>query len=218
MTPENLKFNEVIRDTDSPEKKGGEGGYGVEIVKSPGNTELVNDLQQLESALSHDTPVSAEQILEVEKSLDSMKVVVGGDEMTIGEMRQIPDLEKNAKIWEEIKAGDFSHHENLTYLTSQIAHQLSGLERTLYLHGLTTISDTAAEHLSRLQGRLYLDGLASVSDTAAKHLSHHRSDLFLHGLTSISDTAAEHLSHHQDYLSLSGAVRQKVSSFKKPQS
>ncbi len=218
MTPENLKINEVINDTDSPEKEKGDGSFGVEIVKAQDSSGVVENLKQFESALLHDQPVRIEQVLNLEKSLDSMKVVVGGEEMTIGGMRQIPDLEKNAKIWEEIEAGDFSHHENLTHLTPQIAHQLSGHQGYLSLSSLTTISDTTAEHLSHYQGILYLNSLTAISDTAAEHLSHHQGSLYLYGLATISDIAAEHLSRHQGTLSLFSAVRQKVDSFKKPKS
>ncbi len=230
MTSENLKFNEVIQDTDSPEKKESEGGYGVEIVKGQDNSVVVESLQQLESAISHDEPVTVMQILDTEKSLDSMKVVVGGEEMTIGEMRQIPDLEKNAKIWEEIEGGDFSSHIGLTYVTphvadlflskfkgninlgslgvmsDDVAERLSRYQGYLSLGGLRSISEVAAEYLSKHQGKLYLAGLSSMSDTAVRYLSKHEGDLFLNGLTSMSDAAAKYLSEHKGVLGLYGLV------------
>lgn len=209
-SPENLKLNEVVKDTTSPEKKS-DGGYCIEVVKSPENTGIVEQIQQLESALSHDKSVTVNQVLGTEDALDSMKVVVSGEEMTIAELRQVPDLEKNMKIWQEIEAGYFENIEQLTYITVHIAGLLSKIEKRedggdafLKLKGLISISDSVAEQLAKHKGDLNLNGLTSISDTVAEHLSKHQGQLDLDGLTYISDTVAEHLSKHQNLLCLDG--------------
>ncbi len=196
MTSENLKINEVVRDTDSPEKKESEGGYGVEIVKGQDNSVVVESLQQLESVLSHDQPVTIGKILEAEKALESIKVNFCGEDMTIEKMQKV--VEENKEIWEEVKNENYKHITELTYITNEIAECLLGNTDWLLLHKLTFLSDKQAEILSKYRGEyVSLPELASLSDMAIRHLStlEGEKELIL-GLTSLTDDASEYLSKY----------------------
>lgn len=190
MTTENLKINEVIKDTDYPEKAS-EGGFGAEIVKNQNNTNLIQNLQRIESALSHDTPLTTDQILGVEKNLDSMKVLVEGEEMTVEELRY------NMPMWSEIEDGRFEQSWKLTQLTPHYAELLSKYEDGIVLESMTRLSYRVAEQLAKhKRWVLSLELLKSASDDVVKVLAKHQGPLHL-GLTSISDVAAEYLSQHE---------------------
>jgi hypothetical protein len=100
--------------------------------------------------------------------------------MSIDELKNIPDMKKNVKIWNEVQNGDLENIDEMTYLPVSIAEKLSKYNGNLWLTNLTSITDAAAEHLSRHKGVLGLDKVVLISEKAAEYLAKKEEDeLFL---------------------------------------
>ena len=198
----NENIQEAIGDTTKKSEK--KSGAGLEISPSPELKKLSESIGTVKDLVDHNKPVELSQLQQIEEAVKKLTVDIGGEEMTLEELEKIPDLEKNMKIWEEIKQGNFLNQTKLTYITPEIAEILSHLQDRLVLVKLTSLSEKTAEHLSRHQGALILMGLTSLPDKVAEHLSHHKGDLDLRGLKFLSNQLAEYLSHHQGKLGLQG--------------
>jgi hypothetical protein len=176
----------------------------VEIIKSKELKELANGIDKIKDEIDHDQPVTTEQIEQIKKTISQLTVNIGGEEFPLDEIKNIPDLKANAKIWQEIKNGNLENTNKLTFLSVETAEHLAEHKGILDLSGLISITDQTAKHLAEHEGYLGLNGLKSITDQAAEHLAGHEGDLWLSGLTSITDQTAEHLSKHEGYLGLDG--------------
>jgi len=155
---------------------------------------LAKELSSLSNLISHDQPIK-------EGDIKDLTLAVKG--MEVEEIEQIPDLKENTKIYQEIRAGNFEHVKDLSFLTDDIAELLSkrptnSLEGAeLDLNGLKTLSDEAARHLGSTDSELYsikLSGLSTLSDEAAKNLGKtKRYSIELNSLTHLSDVASSYL-------------------------
>jgi hypothetical protein len=198
------KINEIIQKDETESSKERNTGEGFEISKTSELEKFTKDISKINEAISHDQKINLSDVENIEKTIGLIKVNIGGEEMTIAEAKKIPDLKENIKIWNEIRAGNFTNTVKLNFITPEIAKYLSKHKGIIWLDGLTAISDTAAEYLSKHRGMISLDSLTSLSDKAAEHLSKHKDYIALNSLTTISNTVAEHLSKHNENISLGG--------------
>lgn len=187
------------------------------------------ELGILDNLVNNDKPISPEDTRYLEDAISTMKVNVEGEEVSVQEFEQMPDMKTNVKIWQEIRQGNFVNLGNLTYLPYNIAvllkdyngpfrldnvkkisdksiEFLSELKGLISLDGLEFLTDNAAKYLGRHEGILYLDRLVSLSPVQAKYLSGHEGDLILDRLTTISDEAAEYLKYFKHSLHINGVV------------
>lgn len=172
------------RDTDV--ENGLEKKPGFELPQAQAEN-LAKELSSVANLVSHDQPVKKEDMKNLDLAVQGMK---------IEEIEQIPDLEKNTKIWQEIKGGNFENTPKLTYITYEIAQFLAANAYHIILNSITSITDEVAEALSHAKSRIELMRLASLSDIAAEHLSYVKGELYL-GMASLSDSVAERLSKYR---------------------
>ena len=180
---------------------------GFELPKAQAEN-LARELSSVANLVSHDQPVKEKDIENLDSAIQGMKVE---------EIEKIPDLKKNAKIYQEINDGNFENTYKLTYITDEIAEiigtqkniNLSHLKQltdrqaelickdisSINLAGLTTLTDNVAEYLGKTRSRVELFHLATISDKAAESRSKVGGSLYL-GITTLSDNAAEYLSKH----------------------
>jgi len=195
---ENPNQHKEISESEPAEKK-----PTLEITKSPELEDLRKELQAFADLLDHNRPISSEDVEKVDYAMEHINVDVGGNTgLSIEHTKTLYGIRENAKIWQEIKKGDFSNLGQLDYITDEVAEILSGYEGSLDLKGLFTISDKAAEYLGNYDGWLDLSGLTNLRDKAAECLSRHTGRLDLDGLPVLSDYAAEQLSGHKGGISL----------------
>jgi len=186
------KSNEnLIKDTTKKPEK--ESGAELEISPSPELKKLAESISTVQNVIDHNQPIELKQLQQIEEAMKKITVNIGGEEMTVEELEKIPDLKRNAKIWEKIKAGNFNIHSWLTYITPEVAEYLFRHKGNLELSGLTSLSDQAAKFFSGHEGNITLNGLSTISDKVAEYLSNNKGSLGLRGLTHLSDQAAEHL-------------------------
>ncbi|MFA6338783.1 MAG: hypothetical protein WCW87_01870 [Candidatus Paceibacterota bacterium] len=88
------------------------------------------------------------------------------------ELENTSDVEKNNKIWEEIKRKNFSRVDELTLISDEIIEILlkQPKENGIFLSNLKSITDRQAERLSKYEGSVYLENL-DVTDQQAEFLS-----------------------------------------------
>ncbi len=184
----------VSQDISTPEIKSSESG--LEIAQNTQLESAVSKANEIAESIQQDKPVTAEQVLELEKDLGNLKVNIGGEEMTMAEARKIPDLKMNMRIWEEIKTGKYDRMSEITHVSSEIVKILIKSER-IFLPQAHSFSKSAIELLGTVKNRpLFLDGLREISDYEAECLGNHVGTLFLRNVITLSDSQAEHLSHH----------------------
>lgn len=196
---ENHNQHKEISEAEPSEKK-----PTLEIAKNPELDNLQKELQAFADLLDHNRPISSDDVERVDYAMKHVDVDVGGNTgLSIEYAKTLYGIRENAKIWQEIKKGDFSNIGQLDYITDEVAEILSGYQGSLDLKGLFTLSDKAAEYLGNYDGRLDLSGLTVLSDKASECLSRHTGGrLDLDGLPALSDYAAEQLSRHKGELSL----------------
>ncbi len=203
----------VSQDISTPEKRSSESG--LEIAKTPALKNVVSRANELAEAIQQDRPVTAEQVLDLEKELGNLKVMVGGEEMTVEEARQIPDLKMNMEIWEEIESGNLNRVEELTYITTHIAKSLrEKLNRVgknaLELWNIRSIEEKTLISLSQYEHSLFLDGLKNITDRQAEILSKHQgtstNDVLTIGVKTLPTKQAMYLSKHNGDLLLEELV------------
>jgi len=203
---------------------------GPEMVEGEELNKVATDISEIKNKIDHDQPITEKNILELKENINNLTIDIGGEKVSIKEIRNREDLKRNLEIFKEIKTGNFKNHEELTFITSKVAESLSKHEGNLYLddltslstkaaeslnghnyllslNGLTSLSDNVAESLIKHEGgSLYLNGLTALSDNVAENLSKYEGYLHFDGLTALSDNVAESLSKHKGYLSLNGLI------------
>mgnify|MGYP001594860790 CR=1 FL=1 len=187
---------------------------GLVISQTPALKEVSKALTTLKKNIDHDTPITKKHLKHLEGALRALTVDVGGEQMTIEEIKNNPDLKENILLWQEIAAGNFENHNKITFLTPRVAHLLSAYEGNLYLDGITTLSDTAAQALAKHQGILFLDGITTLTDTVAQALATHKGNLSLDGITTLTDTVAQALAQHQGIIHCKRKIKDHINRFR----
>ena len=175
----------------------------VEVTPSLGSERMIEKLGVLDNAINHDEVLTSEDMMALDNVLENkdIKVLVGGQEFTIGELEKV--AEENKEIWDEICSGNFRNFEKLTFVTPEIATYLVEKKTDLCFRNLTILSAPVAEILSKIEDKKNLSfKVTKISDEVAEHLSKHVGTLFLSEVTELSDKAAELLSHHDGTISL----------------
>ncbi len=205
----------VSQDISNSEKNSRE--PGLELAKTPELEKAVNRANELAEAIQQDQPVTAEAVLDLERELGNLKVIVGGEEMTIEEARQIPDLKRNMEIWEEIRERNLDNFFNMTYLATDIARLLVFKQRgaVLDLKSLKRISNNVADILEEHRGSLFLEGIEELSDNAAESLSKHKGKVVLSGLKPMSDRSASYFINFPFDLNVSQEIKEQISRLKR---
>jgi len=193
--PENL----MHETKDSPET---EARFGFEMESFQAQ-QIAKELSTFADCINHDKAIDDEDLLDLDIAVRGVIINIGGENMSIEEAENIPDLKVNAKIWEEIKKGSIKNTKYMRFITEEVAIYLGQYKEYLHLEGLDSLPDTAAKHLSNHEGYLDLSGLTDITDKATKYLSSHRGKLDLSGLTSITDETAKYLGKLEGHLNLS---------------
>jgi len=222
MTPEQ-PINEELADVVNPSEKE---ESGFKIANTPESESIINKSNELAERIQRNEPIKVGHVLELEKALSRIKIDIGGDMMTVEEIKKNPNIQEQIKkpnfkeqldLNKKVATGIPIYIEDLEFLTKAAAESLSQHEGELFLTGLTFLSDAAAKSLSMHQGGLYLNGLTLLSDEAIKYLSRYQGRLDLSGLSFLSDDAAESLSRHKkdlwlnDLASLSDKAAESLS-------
>ncbi|MFA6295998.1 MAG: hypothetical protein WC663_01475 [Patescibacteria group bacterium] len=151
---------------DIQQTKETESETGLEIVKTPESEQFVEHANEIHEAMQADGKITAGQVADLRKDLEGLKYDFYGEQLSIAEIRQIPDLQHNLKIWQEISNGKFRNYKELTYLTPEIAQKIvypASIKRVghapiplidfpprdLYLNNLKTLSVESARILLR---------------------------------------------------------------------
>ncbi len=180
-------FKETKDPSESPKR------FPLTTVPGPETDAVVKGVGAVHGAILHDTTIMNHRITSLDQALTKLTINVEGVSLTVEEAAQFPVLKENARIWQEIMAGNYANHERLTYLPATVANHLARFDGRLDLYRLKSLSDIVAQHLAKHKGGLELSGLTYLSDTTAESLATHQGDLMLDGLSFLSDTAAEHL-------------------------
>jgi len=86
------KINEAhIEEAQSPESKD-TSGEGLEIVQTEELEQVAEGIGEIKEAIDHDEPVSAEQVLELKEAIGKLTIDVGGEQIPIGELKDMDDL------------------------------------------------------------------------------------------------------------------------------
>jgi len=112
---EENKENLIQETTKSAEKD-----KGFEMTAEQAR-QITSELSKLNDAISHDKPISIDDLENLSKVARGTKIDVGGMIMTVEEAEKIPDSEINAEIFREIRKGKFDRVRELTMITPIIA-------------------------------------------------------------------------------------------------
>ncbi|MFA6295997.1 MAG: hypothetical protein WC663_01470 [Patescibacteria group bacterium] len=191
---------------------------GLEIVETPASKQFVEHANEIHEAIEHDKKITYGQVADLRKDLEQFKFDVCGEQMTIAEIKQIPDFQHNYEIWKKIMSGELisrwsQNEEDLTYLLPKVAQVLveeynKKNEETFKIHdyGVEDLMDLKLSNIKRItpdtiknfkdfKANIFLDGLTEISDESMLELSKSSSYLIsLSSLTSLSDKQAEYLS------------------------
>ncbi len=207
-----------LKDTQEPSEKSSD---GLEIAQTPELESVVAKANQLAEAIQQDRNVTGEQVLDLEKDLGELKFDVCGEQMTLAEIKEIPDFKHNLVLWKKIMEGGIETSD-LTYIIPTVAQKYVDLLNTLFenrqpsgpqpenfvhidLNNVKKISTGTAKELRKFKGSILLNGLMKISDEATQELGQSASSsICLDGLASISDSQAQHLSHFKGPLWLRG--------------
>ncbi|MFH1287812.1 MAG: hypothetical protein ABII25_03845 [bacterium] len=143
-----------FRFEDIKSSEAGKFAEGFEIEKTAELESVVEGISGIKEAVDHDNPVTLEQVKKIEEAMDESMVDVGGEKIPIGELKDIPDLEENVKIWKEIREGNFENVGKISFLISEIArdvckHEQESNDPILILNKLTKLSEGSAKALSK---------------------------------------------------------------------
>ncbi|MFA6295996.1 MAG: hypothetical protein WC663_01465 [Patescibacteria group bacterium] len=191
---------------------------GLEIVKTPESEQFVEHVNEIHEAVQRDRKVTYGQVADLRKDLEGFKLDVCGEQMTLAEIREIPDFGYNYEIWKSIMEGNIFLHNQVTGLIPNVTRKLVDENnkknekisnqddwKALYFDSLKKISPKIAKEFRSLKSGIYLSTFTELSDEVIFELSHSAS-LFisLSHLVSLSDQQAEYLSQFQGRLNLNG--------------
>ena len=199
--PEQPQENLINEATKSNEKS----REGFEMTAEQAG-QITAELSKLNDVITHDKPISIDDLENLSKVASGTKIDVGGEMMTV------EDVENNLEIWKQIKKEDILHFPDtnkLTAITAEVVDVLTKLSEKwgrseIKLNGLTFLSETVALHLGKYQGKVHLNGLTTISDSVANYLSGNTVRIDLDGLKTISEQALEYLVRSKADVSLYG--------------
>ncbi|MFA6296174.1 MAG: hypothetical protein WC663_02385 [Patescibacteria group bacterium] len=228
-------MQENLADIKEPQQQKAE---GLEIAKTPESERVIESANNLAGKIERDEKVTAGEVYDLRETLGQMKFDFYGNNLTIKEIRQDPNIQKNIGIWQEIESGNWRNREKLTMLPPKIArafknvpgddvylNNLSSLQpesvkaikdwekvRFLHLDGISNISKDVATALAAWHGEnLHLRGLTTISQEEAKALKDWSGTrLYLSGLISISDEAAEELKKFSGFIDCPDEIQKQI--------
>ncbi len=175
-----IEENIIHEATNSPEKS--QGGFEMTTEQA---SQITAELSKLNEAILHDKPIFINDLEDLSKIARGTKIDVGGEIMTVEEAESIPDLKMNAKIWQEMKEGNFLNTDKLTKITPTVSKYLENIKGDLNLRGLTSAKGLVLPQT--IGGDLYLNGLTSAEGLVLPNSI--KKDLWLSRLTSTEGLA-----------------------------
>ncbi len=230
MKPEQ-PIHENLADIEEPAKT----EAGLEIARTSELEKIVERVNDLAGKIERDENVSAQEVLDLDSALNRMKIDFYGDQLTMDEIRQIPDRQQNTKLFQKIMSHEYLTVERmsffLTYLPVGLAKILSehgGIVEIdgkckLNLHSLKSLSFESAKELVRLrqnletgvENLLLLDGLTAIpADIAQLFEGVYHFNLSIQGLTELSDEAAKSLSKFEGKIYCPDKFKKQIAKFK----
>jgi hypothetical protein len=173
---ENPSIQEVLADTTGDEKAPALQGTPTSYTPEHAPT-ITSALSAVGESIATDS-VTGATLQTLESTLTDTPIDFGGLSMTLEEIEQIPNLERNKAIWAEMEEGNFAHEEELTFITPHVCllYQKYGRE-VMNLKKLTTAEGLSIPHSVT---HLYLDGLTTAEGlTIPESVTH----LLLNNLT-----------------------------------
>ncbi len=159
---ESHPLQEVLADTTGDEKAPDNKGLPSKFTAEHAPT-IASALSTVGEGITTDS-VTGATLQTLETKLTSVPIDFGGLSMTLEEIEQIPNLEKNQEIWAEMEEGNFDHQDELTFITPHVCslYQKYKLD-TMRLNSLTTAEGlTIPDSVTRL----YLNGLITPQGLA----------------------------------------------------
>lgn len=194
---------------------------GLEIAETPELEKVVDAANNLSEKIEKNENVTARDVLDLEEASGQIKIDFYGKKITLEEIRKIPNLKENKRLWDDIMSGNYHDGglDDLTFLPEKVAEAASKFEGTFTLsfYRLDSLSSEIAEALSKWKGQyLLLDGITSLSKKEAKALSNFEGKkISLMSLTSLSDEAAQELSNFNgDIVNCKREIKSKIDEFK----
>ncbi len=194
---------------------------GLELVKGEELDGVVEATSDLAGKMERDEKITGDDVLKLDEALGKVRVNVGGEMMTIDEVKNIPDLQENLKLFDEILRGSIVAEQHLTFITLKIASLLinneSRVSIDIYLETLEEISDEVVLLLSQSELNLFLDKIRYLSDKALQYLLDRKEGLVsLRGLRDLSDHSIELLRNYsKNNIIVSRLIKEKMLENKK---
>lgn len=177
---EKSKENLIEDTTDSSEKK----GRGFEVLENEAN-KIATEFSTLDDKVVHDKPIKEGDLEKVESVVTNLKIKLGTEILTIDEVDNIVDIDRDIKIWEDVRGNKYNSRElyqvlqNLTYIPATLAKFISEIpwkidgkpvDTRLYLTFpmVEHISDETMGYLCKTADYLILDGLETLNESTAK--------------------------------------------------
>ncbi|MSR86631.1 hypothetical protein EXS70_00440 [Candidatus Peribacteria bacterium] len=180
----------------------------LEIESSTSAQSLLKPPEDIEAKIQHNHPVLGKDIHHFREELENTMVVVGGEKVSLPELKTNPEHKENIRIWKAVLSDeDTMEIEKMTLITEPVAEKIVHLNRGhfVYLVGLRKLTPETARILARSPKQLRLNELQSITPEVAKELARHAGDaLWLCRLKDLSEDAAKELSKHRGYLNVAG--------------
>lgn len=151
---------------------------GLELVKGEELDNVAKAIDDLSGKIEGDKKVTGDDVLKLDEALGKVKVDFYGDEMTVDEIKKIPDLKENMKLWKGIEKGE-DNTSKVTYITKNIARKLmikatsNFYNSAIRFDKLKILPDDVAEVIAGLTHRffsMYFNSLDFLSDKAIESL------------------------------------------------
>ncbi len=154
------QFGEKISEKDIVESEAKK-APGLELARSKELDGLVSRADEIADDLKNDRNIKAEKLIGLDDALGKLRVNFGveGETMTIAELKKVPDVAENARIYGKIERAVEQNKANgideVTYLTPGIARKLVSVfkpNQSMSLNSLEVMTDEVAEVLGRAEG------------------------------------------------------------------
>lgn len=190
-----------LKDIQEPEKY----SDGLEIANTKELESVVAKANELAETIQKDQNITAGQVFDLEKDLGELKFDVCGEQMTLAEIREIPDFQQNYEIWKEIKRGQYhAEHNKLTYLIPSIAKIL-----VTYYNEQDPVLIEDAEYI---YPELRLEKIKSMPLETAEQLVDFEWFIFLDGDTDMPDESLQLLD--SENIKLSSELQKRLQKIK----
>lgn len=200
------KLQHGIQDVEKSEKESE--WSGLKLAKGEGLERVIDVVNDLATRMESDEPIKAGDVLKLDEFLQGTRIDFYGQKLTLKEVKKI--LKDNEIMYQEIREGNFSNIDKLTYITPEVAERLSKYQGDLGFN-VTFLSDEAARYFGEHRfGALTFSNLTSLSDQAARYLSKHQGSLWLPSLSSLSDQGVEYFAESSWYTLTSISVKDRI--------